>query len=351
MTLRQLIHCCLFAPVMVQANCNIPDFIAKDKINAYLAETGQSCSNDKSMHDKAVYMTDNRFDVYLAEGAIKQAARSTAALILKVNLIKQGNEYISRLEGITQENGMDACVSERFSQQPVLSNCSAFLVDENILVTAGHCFKGDGAFPIEDYYVVFGYEMKSKSQAQLRFPLQDVYTIAKELEVRKSMSPREDWAVVQLDRTVKDRQIFEFSQAEIQKGTGLTMFGYPNGLPLKIADGGKVLENQHGKNVFATDVDAFKGNSGSPILNSAALKLTPPRYIVEGILVSGAIDAVKKNGCYKVEPCQTVNISYNHIGKCTSEIITKINRVLVSEPEINPEPSSNFQQNVIQNFF
>ena len=320
----------------VSAGCNIPEFMAANMVEEYLADTGQKgCTNDKSMGDKAVYMTDNRFDAYQAQGAIREAARSTAALILKSSLKKQGNYYVPTYNYTLRDAKW--CKGESFINQPILASCTGFLVTDTTLVTAGHCFRGSGK-PIGEHYVVFGYEMLNKGQANTRFPAKDVYLISEELEVKKDANS--DWAVVQLDRVVNDRKTFEFKAGEIKKGTKLTLFGYPVGLPLKIANGGEVLENQKGRTVFATNVDAFQGNSGSPVLNSDGLRMSPPRFIVEGVLVAGAKDFKQVKGCKKIEPCQSINISYQG-GNCSSEIVTKINKVVEidgSAPE--PVPTS-----------
>ena len=340
MKLNRLTLYCLISSALslqasqVSANCNIPEFMSTEMVNEYLADTGQTgCSIDKSVRDKAVYMTDNRFDAYQAQGAIREAARSTAALILKSSLKKQGDYYVPAYNYTLRDAKW--CKGESFINQPILANCTGFLVADNTLVTAGHCFRGNGK-PIDEYYVVFGYEMLNKQQANTRFPAKDVYLISQELEVKKDASS--DWAVVQLDRAVNGRKIFEFKAGEIKKGTKLTLFGYPVGLPLKIANGGEVLENQKGRTVFATNVDAFQGNSGSPVLNSDGLRMSPPRFIVEGILVAGAKDYKQVKGCKKIESCQSINISYQG-GNCSSEIVTKINKVVEvddSTPESVP---------------
>ena len=342
MKLNRLTLYCLISSALslqasqVSAGCNIPEFMDKNRVAEYLADTGQTgCTNDKSMGDKAVYMTDNRFDAYQAQGAIRQAARSTAALILKNRLKREGNYYV-RTDNYTLGGQKEWCEGERFLNQPALANCTSFLVSKDTLVTAGHCFRNESPIKakeisIDKYYVVFGYEMTGKNRVQNRFPAKDVYLITKELEVVKTKIPRKDWAVVQLDRLVNDRQVFEFKAGEIKEGTKLTLFGYPSGLPLKIANGGKVLDNQQGKTVFATNVDAFQGNSGSPVLNSDGLRMSPPRFIVEGILVAGAEDYKKVKGCTRVVPCQSIDISYVQSGSCTSEIVTKINRVVASD--------------------
>ena len=164
--------CLLFFTGNVLADCNtpvsrynVPDFIAQDQIDDYLAEENQRqqtlCSQDKGLfgQDKAIYVQDNRIDIYRASGYIREAARSTAALIPAKLLKKQGNEYIINHNTTLQNTGW--CANEPFASQPVTSTCTAFLVDKNILVTAGHCLRGRGGrnIPLDSYYVVFGFQM------------------------------------------------------------------------------------------------------------------------------------------------------------------------------------------------
>ncbi|MEE9398029.1 MAG: serine protease [Methylococcales bacterium] len=334
-------YCCLLIPgSFLLADCNtavsrekVPAFIDDDQIEDYLTEERKrqkiACSVTKGGNrGKAIYVQDNRFDVYLAKGAVREAARSTAALISAAHLEKQGNDYVINKNLTLQDAGW--CASEPFASQPIMANCTAFLVDKNILVTAGHCLRpGAGQIvSLQDLYVVFGFQMNSKNQAQTRFPASDVYRMKKELEVKKNQS--EDWAVVELDRPVVGRSIFDFEADEIVEGTGLTIFGYPNGLPLKIADGGMVKRNDYNKNIFATDLDSYQGNSGSPVLNAEALK--QGRFVVEGILVSGSVDARNLEDCKVSVTCQSARIN-NPNGYCSGEMVTKINRVVAMGSE------------------
>ena len=71
-------------------------------------------------------------------------------------------------------------------------------------------------------------------------------------------------------------------------GDGLTLIGHPAGLPLKIASGGKFLSFQ--ENTFRSDLDAYGGNSGSPIFNTRSL--ARGELLVEGILQGGSDDYV-----------------------------------------------------------
>ena len=50
-----------------------------------------------------------------------------------------------------------------------------------------------------------------------------------------------DWAVVELDRYVPNREALPLRQSgEVDEGTPLIMVGHPSGLPTKVADGAAV---------------------------------------------------------------------------------------------------------------
>lgn len=346
------LYLCFLAPTAylhsgtVSADCNtpisasdVPAFIAADQVDGYLADARERqqalCSSDKGIFgkSKAIYVTDNRYDAYLAKGAVREAARSTAALISTEHLRRQGNEYVINHNMTLQQTGW--CASEPFASQPVTSTCTAFLVADNTLVTAGHCLRDSQGnnIPLNSYYVVFGFQMNSKNQAQTRFPARDVYRMSRELEVKKNLS--EDWAVVELDRRVTNRKVFEFEADEVAEGTPLVIFGYPNGLPLKIAGGGTVKRNDYQQNVFDTDLDSYRGNSGSPVLNAQALK--QGRFVVEGILVSGATDSRPSGKCKVSITCESAQLD-NRTGHCSGEKVTKINRVVAGGSSSSQTP-------------
>ncbi|MDE2237212.1 MAG: trypsin-like peptidase domain-containing protein, partial [Elusimicrobia bacterium] len=85
--------------------------------------------------------------------------------------------------------------------------------------------------------------------------------------------------LVRLSRPVDPgrRPAFEIDRGPMPKvGTPLLMIGHPMGLPVKIADGARVTSQ--GKGFFYADLDAYRGNSGSPVLSRDG--------VVEGIMVS-----------------------------------------------------------------
>jgi len=57
------------------------------------------------------------------------------------------------------------------------------------------------------------------------------------------------------------------------------MIGYPLGTPMKLAKNARVIFNNEEAQSFITNLDAFEGNSGSPVFNE--------KNEVSGILVNG----------------------------------------------------------------
>jgi hypothetical protein len=138
-----------------------------------------------------------------------------------------------------------------------------------------------------------------------------------------------DYAIILLDRET-DRDPFRFrTGAKIDKGDNLAMIGAPSGLPLKLADGAKVTINS-ATTWFGTNLDAFGGNSGGPVYNTAGLNM------IEGILVRGRVDRGSKGffvdstcGCVKEVRYDDVDAEsyWDDLGYAVGTISTEVQRI------------------------
>jgi hypothetical protein len=93
-----------------------------------------------------------------------------------------------------------------------------------------------------------------------------------------------DWALLKIDEEVPDllRPLDLNEEKSLPaEDQNLFMIGHHCGLPLRVATKGKILSTTD--TIFRTNLDAFIGNSGSPVFNGSTWK-------VEGILIRGGED-------------------------------------------------------------
>jgi hypothetical protein len=248
---------------------------------------------------RVIYGEDNRMDLFeVTNPLLIKLARSTAAMVPARDLTKTRDGFSSNLN-ITLEEGLNICPSENFSQQPILSECSGFLVSEDILVTAGHCFMGNKVKRCSDNVWVFDYKMEDSRNINLEnIPNKNVYHCKK--VIKQVLNKDQDFAIIQLEKRVRGRVPLKFrTSGKVSNNTELVVIGHPSMMPLKIADGGKVLNNSNNYQ-FITSLDTFRGNSGSAVFDSKT-------GLLEGILVSGKTDYIPSRSD-DPESCKVVNI-------------------------------------------
>lgn len=231
-----------------------------------------------------VYGEDNRKDLYEVTNPLYlKLAKSTAAMVKKEYLLDNGNSYSSRIK-VNLEDGLGVCPSEKFANQPLLSNCSGFLVGKDTIVTAGHCYNGDHEKLCNESVWVFDYKMTDYKSINLTsIQKKNVYKCKS--VVKQVLNGNEDFAVIKLQRVVQDREPLKYRKTgKISNDANLVVIGHPSMMPIKVSDGGTVLRN-YDRFQFTTTLDTFQGNSGSAVFDSET-------GLLEGILVSGKTDYI-----------------------------------------------------------
>jgi hypothetical protein len=248
-----------------------------------------------SQDPRVIYGDDNRLEYYqVADESLRLLSESTVVLVNKVSLTASGNGFdIDTSDTLISQN---VCTDEPFADQPTPGYCSGFLVAPNIIVTAGHCVSN-----LMYRAVVFGFRLNGTNDLVSHFEQEDVYypTV-----VVASSTGNSDWAVIRLDRNVVGRSPLSFrSSGKIPDLQHVAVMGYPVGLPLKIAAGAYVRENNDA-DFFVTNTDTYGGNSGSAIINMDT-------YEVEGVLVRGETDFVtdSKLHCERSKVCSETGCS------------------------------------------
>lgn len=225
---------------------------------------------------RVIYGEDNRVDVYQVDRAdIREIADSTVALIPSKS-IKTGENGFLKIVADKLGQERNYCADEPFINQPAAANCSGSLVGEDLIATAGHCISTTDC---AKYSFVFGYKMADSNTAPETVLASDVYK-CREI-VAREFTNDQDYALVRLDRAVRDHRILTLQRTPAQPNDPIYVVGHPSGLPTKVA-GGAQVRNQLGA-YFQANLDTYGGNSGSAVFNARTNE-------VVGILVRGEQD-------------------------------------------------------------
>jgi len=261
--------------------------------------------------DKVIYGEDDRKDIYESTNEMyKQLANSTAAMISDSSLVAQECDMVMIKTTSLEQDGI--CSDARFAKQPAGANCSAFLVGDQYLVTAGHCIQDMD--DCERYSFVFGYANVTEEKLTQIVPKSEVYKCNKIVSRVLDRTTFNDYALVKLDRVVTGHTPLKFrTTGKIADKADLVVIGHPSGIPTKIADGAFVRANTH-KYFFQATLDTFGGNSGSAVFDATS-------GLVEGILVRGETDYVNDPvmNCYRPKVCK--------VTECRGEDVTRITNI------------------------
>jgi len=166
-----------------------------------------------------------------------------------------------------------------FRTEPALHGGTGFLVgkasdkETKYLVTAAHCVCDKKTFEVDlnkikNRWVVFDYCMNKNKEINKKFS--DVYEIKEVVKFKYDKEKKgADWALIELTKTVKGRTPLEFEEYldSMELGDDVYMQGHPECLPCKYTHSGKITKFKDDDTLFTT-LQAFPGNSGSPVFNS-----------------------------------------------------------------------------------
>jgi hypothetical protein len=231
--------------------------LASDESSFYLPD----------FHAETIYGRDSRREAYELRGNPMFDAfhDASVAMITTQHLVSAGNgNYWIRAPRFQDDKKL--CSSERFLDEPTAADCSGTLVNSTTVLTAGHCITD--ANECRNSNFVFNYAFSRPGQENVIVPRSEIYSCQQIIyreEDSDSHPYRADFALIRLDRPVPNHRPANLDAHHVYSvGEPLIIAGYPSGLPLKFADG--VIRSIHSKKpTFDANLDAFGGNSGSPV--------------------------------------------------------------------------------------
>ncbi|MBN8615125.1 MAG: trypsin-like peptidase domain-containing protein, partial [Deltaproteobacteria bacterium] len=250
---------------------------------ALLAVATAGCAPGASSATEAViFGADDRVEVYeVTSDALREAViRAVPGMIRadRVNVDPSTGEVtfdVNRL-GPSRE----LCEGEAHYDQPTAPSCSATLIDDDLVLTAGHCVDG---WDCRDQRFVFGWYYDAEGEIHARTS-DDVFACAE--VVVTEYTAANDYAIVRLDRAPLGPPM-EVRTTPVVTGEPVSLAGYPFGLPMKVVENG-IVNGSISASRFYARLDAQPGNSGSGVYDAELRVL--------GDLTNGPVEALVRDG-------------------------------------------------------
>ncbi|HYH99620.1 serine protease [Hyalangium sp.] len=265
----------------------------------------------------AVNGTDDRVDVYAhSDSTLRSRAMQSTVALMSAGDLNVSNPNNVTFKAQTLGTAYNLCGSERFRADPVPAFCSGTLIDDDLVLTAGHCIPS----PAECANTRFVFKFYRTGSSSLEtVTTADIFS-CQSLVLREQgvVNGRNlDYALVRLDRPATPR----FTPAPLRAGTRpmatgerVATIGASSGTPFKIDSAGTVLEPRAGVlDYFIASTDTFNGSSGAGVYELSG-------YAVAGILVRGDKDYALNGSCRVARVCGETG--------CRGEDITYVRPVI-----------------------
>lgn len=272
---------------------------------------------DKMLFDEireredVIYGADNRKDIYqIADTGVVKNSATIVGFFRKSDLVFFPDKSVALRNKITLKSIYSLCNDEPFCNQYIGPYCTGFAVSSKLIASAGHCMKG---MSLDDFVCIFGYRLNSVSDSSVRFTAEQVYY--PESVINGLTTQSKDYLLVTVKGTIPASRISAIDKKEVAMPMkNIYVIGHPCGLPIKVADNAEVRNNDN-PDFFVTNLDTYKGNSGSPVYSSLTNQ-------VIGILVGGEHDfqTVPVENCVRSYRCSNIG--------CRGESVTRIKYLL-----------------------
>lgn len=232
--------------------------------------------------EPVIFGADDRVEVHdVTDATLREmVARSVPALVRANRIEIDSVTGAVALLGPTLQEGHGLCPDQAFLDEPAVASCSATLIDDDLVLTAGHCVD---AIPCADQRYVFGWYYDAPGVLRT-LDTASVYACAEVVASRLDLA--DDFAIVRLDRDAPGPPV-PVRLEPVAVGEAVSLAGYPLGIPMKVVEDGAVTALRTASSFYAR-LDAHPGNSGSGVFDAS--------YRVVGELTAGPIHAFDDGG-------------------------------------------------------
>lgn len=251
-----------------------------------------------------IYGTDDRTDVYAhADARLRELAQQSTVVLVSRGDVNAANPANVTLAGTTLAAQENLCAGQRFASDPAPGFCSGTLIDDDLVITAGHCITDPRACAGTRF--VFNF-YRDAADTLHTITSDDVYACASIVVRTQTFSPFRDYAILRLDRRVTAGHVpapVHRGHDLLAAGAGVAVIGFPTGIPAKIDSGGTVRDPGAGGAAFVATTDTFHGNSGSAVYELAS-------HEIRGLLIDGDVDwDSTPAGCQVAHTCAETGCS------------------------------------------
>jgi hypothetical protein len=273
---------------------------------------------DADRSQAIVYGPDDRVEAYEVGSPLARAlvTASMVALVRRSNLDAQ--RHLSSAIP-TWQRAAGLCPGEPFGDQPAAAFCSGVLVDDDLVLTAGHCLR---LLPLSEIAVVFGYFYEAAGQLAMRPAdvVEPVAIVAERLD-DEGAPRRADFGWIRLARPAprpRSPAPLSLRESALAVGAPLTVISTGGGVPFKADEGARVAQaDAAARGFFVAGSDTSAGSSGGGAFDAHGALI--------GILARGGIDfATTPAGCATTMrvPAAEAAEEYTHTAEAVAGLCT-----------------------------
>lgn len=227
-----------------------------------------------------VFGQDDRKEIHEVPALNQLISPSVAIMLSPIYLKKDPLGFLMDFPTISDSSEIALCPEQKFSHQPIAGvSCTGFLVAPDLMITAGHCMTHEGTTLTNemspycsDFKWVFDFKYDQNGQLDSLFKTENVFSCKEVIYAKfnyrdlnsKNKKFGEDIALIRIES--KQSRPFLSLNPKFKVNEKVSMVGHPEGLPQKATMNG-FIKQTNSEHYFNTNLDAFSGNSGSPILD------------------------------------------------------------------------------------